>query len=45
MRNEVAIGVIMPIGEYVEAGINWRHIDRIGHYDSDVLETTLALVF
>ena len=45
MRNEIAIGVIMPIGKYAEADIHWRHIDRIGHYDSDVLETVLTLVF
>jgi hypothetical protein len=45
MRNEVAIGVIMPLGKYVEADIHWRHIDRIGHYDSDTPEIALTLVF
>lgn len=43
--NEVALGVIMPLGKYVEAGINWRHIDRIHYYDSDTCEASLTLVF
>jgi hypothetical protein len=43
--NEVAIGLIMPIGKYIETGINWRHIDRIHHYDSDTFETSVTLVF
>jgi hypothetical protein len=43
--NEVAIGVIMPVGKYIESGINWRHIDRIHHYDSDTCEAFITLVF
>jgi len=45
MRNEVAIGFIVPIGKYVEAGVNWRHIDRVTYYDSDTCEATVTLVF
>jgi len=45
IRNEVAIGVIAPIGKYIETGINWRHIDRIHYYDSDTFEASLTLVF
>jgi len=43
--NEVAIGVIAPITKYVEAGVNWRHIDRIHYYDSDTFEASVTLVF
>jgi hypothetical protein len=43
--NEVAIGVIAPITKYVEATINWRHIDRIHYYDSDTFEASVTLVF
>lgn len=45
IRNEVAIGVSVPIGKYVEAGMNWRHIDRIHYYDSDTVEALASLVF
>lgn len=44
-RNEVAIGVIVPIGKYIETGINWRHIDRVSYYDSDTFEASLTLIF
>ncbi len=44
-RNEVAIGVVTPIGKYIEVGINWRHLDRIHYYDSDTFETSITLVF
>ena len=44
-RNEVAIGLIMPLGKYIETGINWRHIDRIHFYDSDTFEASVSLVF
>jgi len=43
--NEVAIGVIMPLGKYIETGINWRHIDRIHYYDSDTCEASVTLIF
>lgn len=45
VRNEVAIGLIVPVGKYLETGINWRHIDRIHYYDSDTFEATVTLVF
>jgi len=45
VRNEVAIGLIMPVDKYFETQINWRHIDRINYYDSDTVEAVLALVF
>lgn len=44
-RNEVAIGVIIPIGKYLETDINWRHIDRIHYYDSDTVEVSLTWIF
>lgn len=44
-RNELAIGLIMPVGKYIETDINWRHIDRIHYYDSDALEASLTLIF
>jgi len=44
-RNEVAIGFIIPIGKYIETGMNWRHIDRIHYYDSDTFEASLNLIF
>lgn len=43
--NEVAIGLIIPLGKYAETQLNWRHIDRIHFYDSDVIEGALTLVF
>jgi len=45
IRNDVVIGLIMPIGKYVETGISWRHIDRVHYYDSDTFEGTVTLVF
>ena len=45
IRNEVAIGVSVPIGKFVEAGVNWRHIDRIHYYDSDTFEASASFVF
>ena len=44
-RNEAAVGLMMPVGKYIETGVDWRHIDRIQHYDSDTLEAYLTLVF
>ena len=44
-RNELAIGLIMPVGKYIETGINLRHIDRIHYYDSDTIEASVTLVF
>lgn len=44
-RNELAIGLVTPIGKYVETNINWRHIDRIHDYDSDSIEASVTLVF
>jgi len=43
--NEVAIGVSSPLNKYVEATINWRHIDRIHYFDSDTFEASVALIF
>ena len=45
MRNEVAIGLISPLYKFLEADIDWRHIDRVNHYDSDTFEFALAMVF
>lgn len=44
-RNEVVVGVTMPIGKYAELNLNWRHIDRIHFYDSDTVEGSVSLVF
>jgi hypothetical protein len=43
--NEVAAGVIFPIGKYIETTLNWRHTDRITYYDTDAVEASLSLVF
>ena len=43
--NEVAIGLIAPLGKYIETGINWRHIDRIHYYDSDTFEASVTFIF
>lgn len=45
VRNELALGLSMPVGKYVETELNWRHIDRIHYYDSDTIEASLTLVF
>lgn len=45
VRNEVAIGGIIPITKSLEAVLNWRHIDRIPCYDSDVIEASLTFSF
>ena len=44
-RNELVIGLIMPVGKYIETAINLRHIDRIHYYDSDTFEASVTLVF
>jgi len=44
-RNDVVLGLVLPLSKYVEAGINWRHIDRIHYYDSDTCEASLTMVF
>lgn len=43
--NELAAGVIIPIGKYIETTLNWRHTDRITYYDSDSVEASLSLFF
>ncbi|MCX7661110.1 MAG: hypothetical protein N2Z79_00315 [Candidatus Omnitrophica bacterium] len=44
-RNEVAIGLIIPIAKFSEFIVNWRHIDRIHYYDSDTFETAINFTF
>lgn len=44
-RNEVAIGVAIPIGKHLETSFDWRHIDRIHYYDSDTFESFVTLIF
>ena len=44
-RNELAVGLTAPLSKYIEAEINWRHIDRIHFYDSDTAEASLTLIF
>lgn len=44
-RNEIGLGVILPLGKHVETQLNWRHIDRIRYYDSDNVEGSLTLIF
>lgn len=44
-RNEITMGFIIPVGKYIETGLDWRHIDRIHDYDSDTFEVSLILVF
>jgi hypothetical protein len=45
IRNDAVVGMIVPIGKYLETCINWRHIDRIHYYDSDTFEGSLTVVF
>ena len=45
IRNELAGGFTLPIVKHLEMQINWRHIDRIHFYDSDVAEGAFTLVF
>jgi len=44
LRNEVAIGIILPLSKYIETEVNWGHIKR-HNYDSDAVETSITLVF
>lgn len=44
-RNEVVAGLTIPFGKYIETDINWRHIDRIHYYDSDVFEASITWIF
>lgn len=44
-RNEIVIGLIMPLAKIIETGINWTHIDRIHDYDSDAVEVLVTMVF
>lgn len=45
ISNEATLGVIVPLNKYLEAQIDWRHIDRIDYYDSDTFEAALTLIF
>ncbi|TBR18667.1 hypothetical protein EPO66_01265 [bacterium] len=45
IRNELCGGLILPIGKNIETDLAWRHIDRIHYYDSDVVETSITLIF
>lgn len=45
LRNELGFGFDIPIGKHLETTFNWRHIDRIHFYDSDILEGSLTLIF
>jgi hypothetical protein len=44
-RNEVAIGFIVPLCKHIETCVNWRHVDRIHDYDSDLVEFSVTTVF
>ena len=44
-RNEIIIGLSAPLGKHWEAGLNWRHIDRIHYFDTDTFEASATLVF
>lgn len=44
-RNEVVLGITIPVAKYVDIGFDWRHIDRIHDFDSDAIETGLTIVF
>lgn len=45
VRNELALGFIIPVNKYLETEANWRHIDRMHEYDSDSFEAGLTLIF
>lgn len=45
VRNELAVGVVMPVGKYTQMNMHCRHIDRVHYYDSDTLEASATLVF
>ncbi len=45
MRNEIMIGASAPLGKHWEAGLNWRHIDRIHYFDTDTFEAFATLIF
>jgi len=44
-RNESGLGVMLPVSKYLNAKLNWRHIDRIHKYDSDTVELSFDCVF
>ena len=44
-RNEFAFGVLVPLHKNIETKLNWRHIDRIHDFDSDVMEAAVTVVF
>ncbi|MDP1852923.1 MAG: hypothetical protein Q8L26_01770 [Candidatus Omnitrophota bacterium] len=44
-RNEVVLGITIPVTKYTEIGFDWRHIDRIHDFDSDALEANVSLIF
>lgn len=44
-RNEIAVGLKVPLVKHLQSNLGWRHIDRIHDFDSDALEITLTLVF
>ncbi len=44
-RNELCVGLVLPVNEHFKSQIDWRHIDRIHYYDSDTLEAILTWEF
>ena len=45
IRNEINIGLGVPLLDWLETSINWCHIDRINHFDSDTFELSATLIF
>lgn len=44
-RNEIAIGVSMPVNDYLGVELDWRHLDPVHDFDSDLIEARATLSF
>jgi hypothetical protein len=44
-RNDVGVGIDVPLTDIFSCYLGWRHADRIHSYDTDYVETKLTLSF
>ena len=44
-RNDVGVGVEVPLTEIFKCYLGWRHADRIHSFDTDYVETKVTLSF
>lgn len=43
VRNEIGLGIIAHVNEYVDVGCAWRHMDWIKDFDADEVEVSVVI--